>query len=228
MAGQVIPGVKHDPDTLEAMFGRVVGARLIATVASGPAVLFDLVKRLGIACDATQAGWIQPATSESALQQLALRVQQWARRGAAVELLSRAQVTQLTGSTLYCGGLIDRRGGSVQPLSYVRGLAQAVLRAGGQICTHTPALRLTREGGGYRIQTPAAAVTAPIVIVRPTPAPAASLERCGARSCRCLHSRWRQHRFRASCGGASCQAVSRPPTRGDCCGIFAWTPAVAW
>src|ERR1700751_1127255 len=69
--GQVIPGVKHDPDILEAMFGPVLGSRLIDTVASGPAVLFDLVKRLSIACDATQAGWLQPATSESALQQLA-------------------------------------------------------------------------------------------------------------------------------------------------------------
>ena len=46
--GPVIPGVKHDPDTLEAMFGPVVGARLIDTVAAGPAVLFELIERLGI------------------------------------------------------------------------------------------------------------------------------------------------------------------------------------
>jgi len=146
--GQVIPGVKHDPDTLEAMFGPVLGARLIATVASGPAVLFELIERLGIACDATQSGWIQPATSEATLQQIAVRVQQWQRRGAPVELLSRTQVAQLTGSTRYCGGLLDRRGGSVQPLSYVRGLARAVLRAGGHIFTHSPGLRLSRRAPG--------------------------------------------------------------------------------
>ena len=163
--GQVIPGVKHDPDTLEAMFGPVLGARLIATVASGPAVLFELIERLGIACDATQTGWIQPATSEATLQQIAVRVQQWQRRGAPVELLSRAQVAQLTGSARYCGGLLDRRGGSVQPLSYVRGLARAVLRAGGHIFTHSPALRLSRDASGYCLQTPAAEVTAPLVIV---------------------------------------------------------------
>ena len=45
--GQVIPGVKHDPDTLEAMFGPVLGARLIDTVAAGPAVLFELDRTPG-------------------------------------------------------------------------------------------------------------------------------------------------------------------------------------
>ena len=96
--GQVIPGVKHDPDTLEALFGAKAGARLIGTVATAPEVVFALIERLGIACDATRTGWIQPATSEAALQQQAQRVEQWRRRAAPVELLSRAQVAQLTGS----------------------------------------------------------------------------------------------------------------------------------
>src|ERR1700689_4112911 len=38
--GQVIPGVKHDPDTLEQMFGVTLGAQLVAAVASGPDVVF--------------------------------------------------------------------------------------------------------------------------------------------------------------------------------------------
>lgn len=163
--GQVIAGVKHDPDTLETLFGPAIGRRLIETVASGPDVVFDLIARLRISCDATRAGWLQPATSEAALQQQAARVQQWQRRGAAVELLTRAQMAQLTGSARYCGGLIDRRGGTVQPLAYVRGLARALLQLGGEIYTRSPALKLAREGGGYRIETPGASVRAPLVIV---------------------------------------------------------------
>src|ERR1700689_3233275 len=84
--GQVIPGVKHDPDTLEALFGAKAGARLIGTAAAAPEVVFALIERLGIACDATRTGWIQPATSEAALQQQAQRVEQWRRRAAPVEL----------------------------------------------------------------------------------------------------------------------------------------------
>src|SRR5215470_12658349 len=52
--GQVIPGVKHDPDTLEELFGPVVGSRLVDTVASGPDVVFDLIQKHEIACAATR------------------------------------------------------------------------------------------------------------------------------------------------------------------------------
>lgn len=163
--GQVIPGVKHDPDTLERMLGPYAGGRLVATAAAGPDLVFELIARHSIACDAKRAGWIQPATSEAALEQLARRVEQWLRRGAAVSLLSRSEVLQLTGSAFYRGGLLDRRGGTVQPLAFVRGLAQAVLRAGGRIHTHTPALRLGRRTGAWSIDTPEGGISAPIVII---------------------------------------------------------------
>src|SRR5580704_13652856 len=39
--GQVIAGVKHDPDTLEQMFGARLGAQLVQTVASGPDLVFE-------------------------------------------------------------------------------------------------------------------------------------------------------------------------------------------
>lgn len=163
--GQVIPGVKHDPDTLEELFGAQAGARLIGTVAAGPDVVFGLIERLRIACDATRTGWIQPATSEAALAQQAQRVEQWRRRGAPVELLTRAEVAQLTGSARYLGGLIDRRGGTVQPLSYVRGLARAATQSGARIFTRSAALKLARVNGGYRIDTAAGSVSAPQVII---------------------------------------------------------------
>jgi len=163
--GQVIAGLKTDPDALEESFGAERGARLVASVAAGPDVVFELIGRFRIECDALRAGWIQPATSEAALGQLAARVEQWRRRGAAVELLGAREVGLLTGSARYCGGLLDRRGGTLQPLSYVRGLARAVTRAGGQICVHSPALRLQRAAREWQIETPHGAVTAATVIV---------------------------------------------------------------
>ena len=163
--GQVIPGVKPDPDSLERLLGACVGGRLVATAGAAPELVFDLIARHGIECEAKRAGWIQPATSEAVLAQQARRVEQWLRRGAPVSLLSRSEVRQLTGSALYCGGLLDRRGGMVQPLAYLRGLAQAVLRAGARIHTHSPALRLGRRTGSWSIDTPQGSVTAPVVII---------------------------------------------------------------
>lgn len=163
--GQVIPGVKHDPDTLAALFGPQEAERLIATVGSAPDVVFELIERLQLPCDAARAGWIQPATSPRALEEQAGRVEQWRRRGAAVELLSRAEVARLTGSALYCGGLLDRRGGTVQPLAYVRALARALLQAGGALFTRTRALSFARSGDGYRIETAEGSVSAPLIII---------------------------------------------------------------
>src|SRR6202167_3527993 len=78
--GQVIPGVKHDPDTLERMFGPVLGAQLVQTVALGPDLVFELIQKHQIDCHATRSGWIQPATSDTALLSIVARVEQWRRR----------------------------------------------------------------------------------------------------------------------------------------------------
>jgi len=163
--GQVIPGVKYDPDTLEEMFGPDLGPRVVATVARGPDLVFELIRKYGMACDAVRTGWIQPATSESALGVLRTRAEQWRRRGAAAEMLTREEVARLTGSRRYCGGWMDRRGGTVQPLSYVRGVALAAQRQGARILRQSPATRISRSGNEWCVDTPRGRVTSPIVIL---------------------------------------------------------------
>jgi glycine/D-amino acid oxidase-like deaminating enzyme len=163
--GQVIPGLKHDPDTLEEMFGPVMGPRLVATVAGAADVVFDLIRQHDIACAAVRTGWIQPATSNAALAAIATRVAQWRRRGADAQLLSVPQVARLTGSPRYSGGWIDRRGGTVQPLSYVRGLARAAQTAGARIFIRSPATTLERAGREWRLGTPHGSVTSPTVVL---------------------------------------------------------------
>ena len=163
--GQVIPGVKYDPDTLEEMYGVELGPRVVETVAQGPDLVFELIRKYDIACDAQRTGWIQPATSESALRVLHTRVEQWRRRGAAVATLSAEETARLTGSSRYCGGWLDRRGGTVQPLSYVRGLALAAQRQGSRLFHQSPALKLSRSGAEWRVETPQGSVTSAVVIL---------------------------------------------------------------
>ncbi len=151
--GQVIPGLKYDPDTLEDMYGGDQGAKLVATVAAGPDLVFELIRKHGIGCEAVRSGWLQLATSESALAPISTRVRQWRARGAAVEMLGQADVARLTGS------LIDRRGGTVQPLAYTRGLARAAQRAGVRLFTHSAATHLERSAGEWRIRTRDGSVT---------------------------------------------------------------------
>jgi len=158
--GQVIPGLKHDPDALEQMFGAQRGAQLVETVGSGPDLVFGLIAKYQIDCEATRGGWIQAATSASALATMHGRVEQWRRRGAPVQLLDRQQVRRLIGSERYCGGWLDARGGTVQPRSYQIGLAQVVRRLGGRIFTRSAAVKLERTGGEWRVHTPRGQVSA--------------------------------------------------------------------
>ena len=163
--GHVIAGVKHDPDTLEQMFGARLGAQLVHTVASGPDLVFELIRKYQIECAATRSGWIQPATSDVELLPIVRRVEQWRRRGAPVELLDRSAVSRLIGSQRYCGGWLDRRGGTVQPLSYLFGLARAVQRLGGRIFAGSPATRLESVGAQWRVHAPGGEISAATVVL---------------------------------------------------------------
>ncbi len=163
--GQVIPGLKHDPDLLAARYGERIGAQLTARSAEAPDLVFDLIERHSIECDAVRTGWMQLAVSESHLPRLQQRAEQWRRRGANVATLSDREAAQLTGSKRYCGGWIDRRGGTVQPLAYLRGLARAATRCGARIFVRSAAAKLSRVAGGWRVDTERGSADAGIVIL---------------------------------------------------------------
>jgi glycine/D-amino acid oxidase-like deaminating enzyme len=163
--GQVIAGLKHDPDLLMNRYGVQIGAQLIARSAEAPDLVFDLIRRHSIACDAVRTGWMQLAVSAAHLPLLQRRAEQWRRRGADVAALSESEAAQLTGSRRYCGGWIDRRGGTVQPLAYLRGLARAAMSGGARIFTRSAAEKVSRSGGDWRVDTPRGSVVARTVIL---------------------------------------------------------------
>ncbi len=163
--GQVIPGLKYDPDEIEALYGKETGSRMVALSGGAADVLFSLVERHAIRCDANRSGWIQPAYAERGLSIVRSRAEQWARRGAKVELLDRAQVADLVGAETYRGGWLDKRGGHVQPLSLARGLARAAQNAGAAIHGDSPVTRLERRRTAWRLATQAGAIEADTVLL---------------------------------------------------------------
>jgi len=151
--GQVIPGLKYDPDEIVAMFGPEAGEHLVRVAGAAPDTVFDLVARHKIECEARRCGWIQPAFAPADVAVTARRAEQWQRRGAPVAVLDRDGVHRLVGSPLYHGGLIDRRAGSVQPLSYARGLARAAQKAGAIVCGGSRVTALGRDGARWKVTT---------------------------------------------------------------------------
>ncbi len=151
--GQVIPGLKFDPDEIVGMYGAERGQRLIEFAGGTADVVFDLIEKHGMDVPRLRKGWIQGAHTAANLELVKSRTEQWSRLGAPVEFLDQAAATSLLGTDKYMGGWLDRRGGAIQPLSYARGLAKAALAAGARIYGETPATKLLRTGARWSVET---------------------------------------------------------------------------
>lgn len=163
--GQVIPGLKIDPDEVEAALGPARGVRLVKWAGEAPALVFDMIAKHRIECDGVRNGWIQPAYSKAALRIVESRCRQWKERGARVRLLDPGELGHMLGTDRYIGAWLDERGGSINPLGYCRGLAAAAIAAGASIFTSTPVSDIVPHGGAWKVVSPSATFVCDKVVV---------------------------------------------------------------
>jgi glycine/D-amino acid oxidase-like deaminating enzyme len=163
--GQVNPGLKPDPDQVERDFGPDLGAQMVALSGNAPNVVFDLIQRHRIACEALQSGTLRTAFGTRALRGIQRTAEQWARRSELVSFLDRDVVAGLTGTDRYLGAVLDRRGGQLNPLGYARGLAAAAMRAGAAVHGGTRVSRISKDGQRWRLATATGTVTAEKIIL---------------------------------------------------------------
>jgi glycine/D-amino acid oxidase-like deaminating enzyme len=163
--GQVIPTLSRlDPDDIVARHGEA-GERFVALLCDSASLLFDAIRKLGIEAEAEQTGWVQPVHSPGRIRIAERRVRQWSRWGAPVELFSRDEARAMLGSDAWHGGFWNRSGGHVNPLALARGLARAVLAAGGRIYARSPALAFERAGERWIVRTPGGEIRARALIL---------------------------------------------------------------
>lgn len=163
--GHVNPGLKHDPDQIEADFGAELGRRMIEFSYGTTNFTLDLIRRYQIPCEARQNGTLRAAYNAASAAAIENTAKQCIRRGMPVTLLDAAKMREMTGSDRYLCAMFDARGGDLHPLSYVRGLARAAIAAGAAVHGETPALSLRRDGARWRIETPRAIVHADKVLL---------------------------------------------------------------
>ncbi len=163
--GQVNPGLKHDPDDVEARFGADLGRRMIALSWNAPKVVFDLVTRHQISCEASQSGTVRAAYTEGGAAEVRRGFEQGARRGMPVELLERQRINAATGTERYLCALLDRRGGHLNPLAFARGLTRAAVQAGAKVHGATPVTKVHRDGSTWSIATPSGRVRADMLVL---------------------------------------------------------------
>lgn len=164
--GQVIPGLKYDPDEIISMFGPEAGERIVEFAGRTADVVFDLIAKHNMDVPYVRNGWIQGAHNSAAVEAVHKRAEQWARRGVNVTVLDKTETEAHLGTRQYEGAWIDPRGGAVQPLAYARGLAKAAVQAGAAVHGNSRATKLERVNGSWRVKTASGAeVTADRVVL---------------------------------------------------------------
>ncbi|WP_286828332.1 MULTISPECIES: NAD(P)/FAD-dependent oxidoreductase [Kordiimonas] len=162
--GLVNSGLWLPPDDVEKQLGAQPGRKLNQVLADAPELVFDLIDKYDIPCDAVQQGTLHCAVGARGMKDLESRYRQRRERGAVVSLLDADETARRTGTGAYAGALFDPRAGTIQPKSYVAGLARAATKLGVRVYEQSPAVALSRAGNGWEVRTPTASVSANTVI----------------------------------------------------------------
>ncbi len=163
--GLVNAGLWLMPDDVVRIVGQAYGERLIEVLGASPDLVFGLIEKHGIQCEAMRKGTIHCAHSPGGFRALQQRQAQWKRRGAPVTLLSREDAAPKIGSDCFHGALLDQRAGTIQPLAYAYGLAKVAELAGARLYADSPVTDLRRESNHWRLTTPSGHVRAKAVIL---------------------------------------------------------------
>lgn len=163
--GLVNAGLWLMPDDVVRIVGQTYGERLIEVLGASPDLVFGLIEKHGIQCEAVRKGTLHCAHCPGGFRALQKREAQWKRRGAPVTLLSREEAAPKIGSDNFYGALLDHRAGTIQPLAYAYGLAQAAKCAGARLYEDSPVAGLKRESNHWRLTTPTGSVLAKAVIL---------------------------------------------------------------
>ncbi len=165
-AGLVNAGVWKTPDYVIDQLGQEAGDRFNQALQDSPGVVFDLVQRHQIECNADQTGTVNIAHKGAAMGYLEDRCEQMIKLGAAARMIDGDEARSISGSPVYRhGGILDPSAGTIQPLSYVRGLARAAIENGLKLYQQSPLVKITRDGNRWLAETEAGQVAADQVVM---------------------------------------------------------------
>jgi len=164
--GEVVPGWSvHSPAQIDQRFGIERGNAMNQWVRDSAALVFELIDAHDIDCDVTRSGWLMPASNQRRLAVACAKHDQWAERAANVSMLGAEETRAVTGSEHYIGAWLHRDGGTIQPLSYARGLARAAAAAGAHLHEQTAVTALRQSNDGWTLQTATGSVRAKRVVL---------------------------------------------------------------
>src|SRR5688572_22222329 len=164
--GMVLTGLKVEADALIEKYGREPARRMFAATLAAIDCVEQIVREQQIDCDFARSGHLllayKPAHFRAFIHEAALLKREF---GHSTRLVPPGELGDEIGSRTYHGGLVDETSAGVNPARYVAGLAWAAQRMGAQLHSYTPAERIAREAGEFRVWTPRGSLRAGTVLV---------------------------------------------------------------
>ena len=165
-AGLVNAGIWKAPNEVQKLIGPDKARRFNLALRDSPALVFDLVARFNMQCQAERCGTVHIAHKAGAMAYLEDRCQQLQNLGAAVQLIDGNQAHAISGSPAYRhGGILDPDAGTIHPLSYARSLANAAIDQGVRLFQQSGIESLNRHNDRWLAKTANGEVSAEQVIV---------------------------------------------------------------
>ncbi len=151
--GLLNAGLWTNPDIVEKKLGLAAGQKLNQILAAAPEYVFKLIKNYNMDCAAKNIGTLHLSHNIAGMRNIEDRAAQLIKRGANIEILNANQTGKLTGSKIFKSSLLDHRAGVINPLDYLRGLANAAIDNGARLFNDSPAISLTKAQDKWLVKS---------------------------------------------------------------------------
>lgn len=156
--GQVNPLAHETPEQICRRLGERAGMGVVDAYAQSADEVFSLIKKYQIDCDAEQNGWLRAAHCKRAIKQLDSMSKAWAEVGLDISYVDGPELHRLMGTDTYDTATLTNKGGSVQPLSYTRGLCRVAIENGARVFSYSAARAIDKKGSRWLVKTDQAEV----------------------------------------------------------------------
>ena len=163
--GLVNSGLWLPPKKVESILGKDSGIKLNKALSKAPDLVFELIDKYKISCSANRNGTLHCAHSQKGFKDIQDRYQQLTERGAELELLDQKEAEKRIGSSKFHGALLNKKAGTINPLSYCRGLARAAQSKGANIFEASLATKIKRKDNFWEIQTESGSIQSKMLLI---------------------------------------------------------------
>lgn len=165
-AAQVCPMLSGTtPAAIAKALGPTLGARTNKFIAASGKAVFDVIRKYDIDCNPRPTGNMFVARSEKTLAAAIRTAKDLERCGAHIEIVDKTDLHKFVQSRRYVGGVRYLDGGTIQPLSFARGLALAAGKLGVSIFGDSTVTSIVPTADGWRIRTEQGDVSAKFVLL---------------------------------------------------------------